>query len=86
MAAPVDGVAGALVGGALKFAAMLTFFVISLVAYAKYTGEDPQITANKYKERCGPGTLCSDSIRGWQAVGGKRRVRKTRRHRSRPSV
>ena len=32
---------------------------------------------NAYKKNCGPGTLCSDAVRGWQQ-GGKRRSRKTR--------
>lgn len=78
MAGAVDQAVGSLAVGALGFVAILTFSVLSIVAYAKYTGTDPQTNVNKYKENCGRGTLCSDVVRGWQQ-GGKRRSRKTRR-------
>ena len=64
---------------ALGFVAILTFSVLSIVAYAKYTGTDAETNVNKYKEHCGPETLCSYVVRGWQQGGKRRRSRKTRR-------
>jgi hypothetical protein len=77
MAGAVDQAVGSLAVGALGFVAILTFSVLSIVAYAKYTGTDAETNVNKYKENCGPGTLCSDVVRGAQK-GGKRRSRSTR--------
>jgi len=65
--------------GALGFVAILTFSVLSIVAYAKYTGTDAETNVNKYKEHCGPGTFCSDAMIGLQKGGKRRRSRKTRR-------
>jgi hypothetical protein len=68
-----------LTAGALGFVAILTFSVLSIVAYAKYTGTDAETNVNKYKEHCGPGTLCSDVMLKLQKGGKRRRSRKTRR-------
>jgi hypothetical protein len=78
MAGAVDTAVSGLAVGAFQFVALLTISVLSIVAYAKYTGTDAETNVNKYKEACGPGTSCSDVIRGVQQ-GGKRRTRKTRR-------
>jgi hypothetical protein len=78
MAGAGERAVGGLAVGALGFVALFTFAVFSIVAYAKYTGTDAETNVNKYKEACGPGTSCSDVIRGVQQ-GGKRRTRKTRR-------
>lgn len=77
MAGAVDRAVGSLAAGALGFVAILTFSVLSIVAYAKYTGTDAETNVNTYKKNCGPGTLCSDAVRGWQQ-GGKRRSRPAR--------
>jgi hypothetical protein len=78
MTGAVERAAGGLAAGALGFAAILAFSVLSIVAYAKVTGTDPETNVNTYKENCGPGTSCSDVVRGVQQAG-KRRSRKTRR-------
>jgi hypothetical protein len=69
---------GSLAMGALEFVALVAFGVLSIVAYAKYTGTDPQTNVNKFKKNCGPGTSCSDAVLGLQKGG---RSRKTRRNR-----
>ena len=82
MAGAVDTAVSGLATGAFQFVALLTVTVLSIVAYAKYTGTDAETNVNKYKENCGPGTLCSDVVRGAQQ-GGKRRSRSTRDLRAR---
>ena len=77
MAGAVDTAVSGLAVGAFQFVALLTVTVLSIVAYAKYTGTDAETNVKKYKENCGPGTLCSDVVRGAQQ-GGKRRTRSTR--------
>ena len=86
MAGAVDRAVGSLAAGALGFVAILTFSVLSIVAYSKYTGTDAETNVNTYKKNCGPGTLCSDAVRGWQQGGRRRKTkrrhqRKTRRSR-----
>ena len=75
----MDTAVSGLTVGALGFVAILTFSVLSIVAYAKYTGTDAETNVNKYKEHCGPGTLCSDAMLSLQKGSKRRRSRKTRR-------
>lgn len=75
----MDTAVSGLTAGALRFVALLTFSVLSIVAYAKYTETDPQTNVNEFKKNCGPGTSCSDVLVGLQKGGKRHRSRKTRR-------